>query len=688
MVLCDVPLSVISSYLLCDMNSQVPIPQPSYSVAKENLIKAVPAHLICSLVCGGKECRYEGPVAWAPEQQAVRGLYSSWVTEDILAMARPSSTLIKKYQILQQFIQLNIKSVINLQIPGEHANCGDPLEKESGFSYLPETFMDHGIYFFNFGMPDFGVASLIRMLDGVKIMAFALQEGKVAIHCHAGLGRTGVLIACYLLYATRVQPNEAIQFVRIKRPSSIQTRAQINLVYDFAQFLASHRVVYANSLTGSYTLSQFLIRQQQMLHGYEARSLKNIPKIVYVVCKRLSHIALSKKYSNLSELEQQREATSQALTELIQQTLESYTFTSHGDSDEEGAITSPKLVTDPDNALYPDIQKDLKSSFNVLPSLLSSAIPTVDVFLFRRRKIIKLRRTYSDSDIPYIFARQQIQLQFQSAKMTEKDGGLSLQNKKASVSPSSPHQSSSKSSPKLMTAAQQSGENKKPKYDTKSTTKTDAEGTSCAAVEKKSEIASISKVSNLLSVLPMKEISAQNESASQMQQVAMAMADRDPLDTALLQKIRQLQAQLNVKEGGWAKLAMECNAMILSGLLWNWLEHLKEPVLTFDDVIALSRSQEGQQTLALLQKHQQEPIVCILDCISKLRGLNADLEGAIIYRLISALTQCDAQEVTKFPELFKYFRKIVREKRSQALLKRGIAKTTTFMKISSSMMKK
>lgn len=36
------------------------------------------------------------------------------------------------------------------------------------------------------------MANLTMMLDIVKVMAFALQEGKIAIHCHAGLGRTGI----------------------------------------------------------------------------------------------------------------------------------------------------------------------------------------------------------------------------------------------------------------------------------------------------------------------------------------------------------------------------------------------------------------------------------------------------------------------------------------------------------------
>lgn len=40
-------------------------------------------------------------------------------------------------------------------------------------------------------MADFGVSSLVRLLDVVKVISFAVEEGRVAIHCHAGLGRTG-----------------------------------------------------------------------------------------------------------------------------------------------------------------------------------------------------------------------------------------------------------------------------------------------------------------------------------------------------------------------------------------------------------------------------------------------------------------------------------------------------------------
>ena len=39
------------------------------------------------------------------------------------------------------YLRTGIKSIINLQHPGEHASCGFGLEPESGFSYIPEDFM-------------------------------------------------------------------------------------------------------------------------------------------------------------------------------------------------------------------------------------------------------------------------------------------------------------------------------------------------------------------------------------------------------------------------------------------------------------------------------------------------------------------------------------------------------------------
>ncbi|XP_073435394.1 protein tyrosine phosphatase domain-containing protein 1-like [Dendrobates tinctorius] len=275
------------------MNSQNEEPRPSYSQTRERLVRVVPPHLICSLTCGGRECRYEGPEDWTVEQQAIRGLYSSWITDEILATSRPSTRLIQDYKITDQFHKYGIRSLINAQHPWEHGHCGDSLDPQSGFSYRPQDFMDSGISFYNFGLPDFGVVSVPRILDVVKVIAFALQEGRVAVHCHAGLGRTGLLIACYLVYACRVRAADAIRFLRLRRPGSIQTGSQVSLVYDFALFLCSQWTVFPKAPPGyiAFTLPQYLVHQQHLLHGQEARSLRHLPKPVVLICRRLAQLA-------------------------------------------------------------------------------------------------------------------------------------------------------------------------------------------------------------------------------------------------------------------------------------------------------------------------------------------------------------------------------------------------------------
>lgn len=60
------------------LTSHIPVPRPSYTQARENLVKAIPPKILCLLACGGKDCRYEGPECWKANQQVIRGLFSSW----------------------------------------------------------------------------------------------------------------------------------------------------------------------------------------------------------------------------------------------------------------------------------------------------------------------------------------------------------------------------------------------------------------------------------------------------------------------------------------------------------------------------------------------------------------------------------------------------------------------------------
>lgn len=70
------------------------------------------------------------------------------------------------------------------------------------------------------------VKSIIRIIDG--------SLGPVMVHCAAGIGRTGTLMALYLV-DHGMGPKKAIELVRQKRNGSIQTAAQESMIYDWAR---------------------------------------------------------------------------------------------------------------------------------------------------------------------------------------------------------------------------------------------------------------------------------------------------------------------------------------------------------------------------------------------------------------------------------------------------------------------
>jgi atypical dual specificity phosphatase len=97
----------------------------------------------------------------------------------------------------------------------------------------PERMQRHRMTELHLPVPDFTPPTLEQLERGVNAIEMAIDSGtRVAVHCGAGLGRTGTLLACYLV-RRGLAADEAIARVRAIRPGSVETPAQEAAVHAF-----------------------------------------------------------------------------------------------------------------------------------------------------------------------------------------------------------------------------------------------------------------------------------------------------------------------------------------------------------------------------------------------------------------------------------------------------------------------
>ncbi len=140
----------------------------------------------------------------------------SWLIEgEIAGMAKPASSVFDF-----EFLKENgFEAIVSLtEFP-----LNEVLIEEFGFSvkHIP--------------VRDFEAPTLEQIEDFIAFAEKARAEGKkLVVHCDAGIGRTGTALACYLI-SKGYKAAKAIEEVRIKRPGSVETFEQEELVMKYEE---------------------------------------------------------------------------------------------------------------------------------------------------------------------------------------------------------------------------------------------------------------------------------------------------------------------------------------------------------------------------------------------------------------------------------------------------------------------
>jgi len=91
---------------------------------------------------------------------------------------------------------------------------------------LPESWVKN-VKYLHVPTEDFSAPDMEKINQAVDFIQERIKNNEpIMVHCAAGVGRTGTILACYLVKYYSLSAKEAIEKVRKERPGSIQSESQ------------------------------------------------------------------------------------------------------------------------------------------------------------------------------------------------------------------------------------------------------------------------------------------------------------------------------------------------------------------------------------------------------------------------------------------------------------------------------
>jgi protein-tyrosine phosphatase len=129
-------------------------------------------------------------------------------------------------RLFQQYLEASV-SVVVLLVTDEE--CMRRTGRILRFFYI-ENKMDV-IYL---PIPDYRVPAMVDLRSAVQDAISRAQAGRhQVVHCRAGVGRTGMFLACMAKQCLGLDGHDAIRWVRSYIPGALETSEQIRLAMDY-----------------------------------------------------------------------------------------------------------------------------------------------------------------------------------------------------------------------------------------------------------------------------------------------------------------------------------------------------------------------------------------------------------------------------------------------------------------------